>query len=291
MAELRIGVIGATSLVGGFLLSRLRRQGWPITAFSRRQAQADSDVSWVRLGDPAAMRKHEAVRGITHWICVAPVWVLSEYLSMLEVSGARRVIVLSSTSRFTKDTSSDAEEQGIARRLIDAEERVQAWARDRAVEWVILRPTLIYGKGEDKNVSEMARLIRRFGFFPLFGRARGLRQPVHADDVAQACMAAVQAPAAANRAFNLSGGETLAYCDMAARIFDVLGRKPRLLVIPLWAFRAAMAGLCLLPRYRHWSAAMAERMNRDLVFDHAEATTALDFHPRRFTLTVTDLPA
>jgi hypothetical protein len=46
----------------------------------------------------------------------------------------------------------------------------------------------------------------------------------------------------------------------------------------------------LLPRYRHWSAAMAERMNRDLVFDHAEATHDLNFSPRPFQLMAEDLP-
>ena len=96
---------------------------------------------------------------------------------MLERYGACRVVALSSTSRFTKDDSSDPEEQAIALRLADAEARVQAWAASHGVEWVILRPTLIYGLGRDKNIAEIARFIRRFGFFPLFGKAKGLRQP------------------------------------------------------------------------------------------------------------------
>ncbi len=38
----------------------------------------------------------------------------------------------------------------------------------------------------------------------------------------------------------------------------------RLLPVPLFAFRVAVALLRHLPRYRNWSSAMAERMNRDL---------------------------
>jgi hypothetical protein len=45
-----------------------------------------------------------------------------------------------------------------------------------------------------------------------------------------------------------------------------------------------------LPRYRLWSAAMVERMNRDLVFDHSDATRDLDFLPQPFQLTPEDLP-
>jgi len=224
------------------------------------------------------------------WICVAPIWVLPDYFGLLETLGARRVVVLSSTSRFTKGDSSDPEEQAIARRLTDAEVRVQEWAENCGVEWVILRPTLIYGLGRDKNIAEIARFIRRFGFLPLFGGAKGLRQPIHGADVADACLTALQVPCAANRAYNISGGETLTYRDMVARVFAALGRRPHWLNIPLWAFRLALIMLRRLPRYRQWSTAMAERMNRDLVFDHAEAARDLCFKPRAFVLTEGDLP-
>jgi nucleoside-diphosphate-sugar epimerase len=181
-------------------------------------------------------------------------------------------------------------EQATAAKLIDGETRLQAWAESRGIKWVILRPTLIYGLGRDKNISEIARFIRRFGFFSVLGEAKGLRQPIHAMDVAGACLAALQGSAASNRAYNISGGETLAYRDMVARIFMALGRLPRLLTVPLWVFRLAVTTLRCLPRYRQWSAAMAERMNHDLVFDHADAARDLDFKPRAFALAAEDLP-
>lgn len=290
-ARRRISVLGATSLVGACLLPLLTQAGWQVTAYSRRAAQPTGErVSWRQIKDAplAPFPVREGNR--PDWICVAPIWVLPEHFSLLEAQGARRVVVLSSTSRFTKDDSSDPEEQAVARRLAEAEARVQAWAENRGVEWVILRPTLIYGLGRDKNIAEIARFIRRFGFFPLFGKAEGLRQPIHAEDVAGACLAALQAPGAANRAYNLSGGETLAYRDMVARVFAALGRPPRLVHVPLPAFRVAVALMRCLPRYRHWSAAMAERMNRDLVFDHAEAARDLGFKPKAFVLAAGDLP-
>jgi nucleoside-diphosphate-sugar epimerase len=163
------------------------------------------------------------------------------------------------------------------------------WAQTHRVDWTILRPTLIYGFGQDKNVSEIARFIRRFGFFPLLGTAGGLRQPVHVHDVAKACLAALTV-STANRAYALSGGEVLTYRDMAERIFLALGRRLRIVTIPLWIFRGAVAAVRCLPRYRHWSAAMAERMNRNLVFDHSDAEKDLGFTPRRFLLLPTDLP-
>ncbi len=117
-----------------------------------------------------------------------------------------------------------------------------------------------------------------------------MRQPIHAEDVAAACVSALQAPDAANRAYNISGGETLTYREMVARVFAALGRRPRLLTVPLWVFRLAVSVLPCLPRYRQWSAAMAERMNRDLVFDHTEAARDIGFKPRYFALAAEDLP-
>jgi nucleoside-diphosphate-sugar epimerase len=288
----RIGVLGATSFVGACLLPLLTKAGFQVTAFSRQViGPLDDGVEWRRLGLVSQIQLPLAgEEPVSSWVCVAPIWVLPDYFALLDAHSVRRIVVLSSTSRFTKDDSSDPQEQAVALRLADGEARVREWAESRGVEWVILRPTLIYGFGLDKNIAEIARFIRRFGFFPLFGKANGLRQPIHAADVAGACVAALRAPGAANRAYNISGGETLTYRDMVARIFTALDRTPRLLTVPLWAFRLAVAGLRRLPRYQKWSTAMAERMNRDLVFDHAEATRDLDFKPVAFGLATGDLP-
>ncbi len=279
----RVGLLGATSLVGKCLFPLLSNSGVRVCAFSRQPVEPVGDgIAWRNLSDSRSANTDQ----LDHWICVAPIWVLPEHFPLLEASGARRVVALSSTSRFTKVGSGDTAESAVAARLIEAEDRVVAWAKSRGIEWVILRPTLIYGLGRDKNISEIARFIRRFGFFPVFGQAQGLRQPIHAEDVAAACFSALQATDASNRAYNISGGEILPYRDMVVRVFAAIGRPPRMLTMPLWTFRLAVTVL----RFRHWSAAMAERMNRDLVFDHSEAVHDLGFKPRVFMLMVEDIP-
>lgn len=288
MTKRQVGLLGATSLVGECVLRLLAIKDFSVTAYSRSAVEHVSpDVSWRHIESKALLRA--LPNHIENWLCVAPIWVLPDYFKLLEAHGVRRVVALSSTSRFTKVGSDDAAENATAAKLIESEARVQAWAERLGIEWVVLRPTLIYGQGRDKNISEMARFIRRFGFFPLLGSAQGLRQPIHAEDVATVCLAALQVPSAANRAYNISGGETLAYRDMVARVFEVLGRPARLVTVPLWAFSFAVAILRLLPRYRHWSAAMAERMNRDLVFDHSDAARDLGYQPRSFALAAEDV--
>jgi nucleoside-diphosphate-sugar epimerase len=283
-----VGVLGATSQLGRCLLELLNQSEIKVTAFSRRPAtNVDEHIQWREL---SLVAPPEALNEISCWVCAAPIWVLPDYFELLETSGAKRVVALSSTSRFTKGDSTDPAEQAVAQQLMNSEAHLQDWAETKGVEWVILRPTMIYGQGKDKNITEIARFISRWGFFPILGKGDGLRQPVHVEDVAKACLAAITAPAARNRAFDISGAEMLSFKEMTHRIFLVLDKQPRFLLLPRWCFRAALLGLRLIPRFRYWSIAMAERMDRDMVFDHSNAKSALGFAPRPFSLSARDLP-
>ncbi len=281
-----VGVLGARSLVGECLLSLLVARGFPVTAFSRQPSHqhVGPGIQWCQVravadpdGGPKPLQPE-----IRIWISLAPIWVLPEYFGLLEAHNVQRVVALSSTSRFTKEASPNPEERAVARRLAEGERRLGRWAGARRVATIILRPTLIYGYGRDQNISEVARFIRRFGFFPVCGRASGLRQPVHVEDVAAACLAALERQSSGIRHYNLSGGEVLTYRAMVQRVFDALNRRPVFLSLPLWAFRVATLCSRLLPGNRHGWYAMAKRMNQDLVFDHSAAEVDLKFSPRQF---------
>ncbi len=286
-----VGVLGASSFVGACVIQRLRTNGRRIVAFSRspHDGKTESEVTWLQLLSAVAVSRQ--VSPIKDWVCVAPIWALPQYFSMIEESGARRLVALSSTSLFAKKDSPDPSEQELVRGLHAGEQALRTWAEARGVDWVILRPTLIYGHGQDRNVTEILRFARRWGCFPLLGRATGLRQPVHVEDVATACVSALMLPVAGNRAYNLSGGETLSYREMVCRGFVAMGKTPYLVTIPRWLFRLAVTALRVVPRYRNWTMEMAERMNRDLVFDHADAARDLGFSPRPFQLSQGDVPA
>ena len=188
MAELRVGILGGSSLLGERALPLLADTVCQVSAFTRGELKASSArVVWRDADDWHGVE-------LDAFLSFAPIWVVPSYLERLSASKVRRVVVLSSTSRFIKEQSPDPRERALAQCLIRAEDCVRKWAQERGVEWVILRPTMIYGFGRDKNIAEVARFIRRFGFFPLIGGGVGLRQPVHVDDVVQACMAALNTP-------------------------------------------------------------------------------------------------
>ncbi|HVO94993.1 MAG TPA: NAD-dependent epimerase/dehydratase family protein, partial [Terriglobales bacterium] len=224
--------------------------------------------------------------GLIH---LAPLILLPPLLPRLEKLGVKRIIAFGSTSRFTKQNSSDPDERAFARDLAAAEETIAKFCAERSISWTIFRPTLIYGCGMDRNITIITKFIRQFGFFPLIGEGNGLRQPVHADDLASACMAVLDNPLIFNRAYDLSGGETLKYRKMVERIFQALGKPARFLRIPLPLFVGLMHIASLLPRYRFLSGEMVRRMNQDLCFDHAEASRDFDYSPRGFRPNAADL--
>ncbi|HHO48448.1 MAG TPA: NAD-dependent epimerase/dehydratase family protein [Desulfobacteraceae bacterium] len=273
MSEQRTGVIGASSFAGERLLPLLEHEGHAAVPFSRKGGGGTFSL---------AAGPTEVAGSIPNWIYVAPIWTVSHHFPLLEHFGCRRLVALSSTSRFTKRESSSAADRALASRLREGEEEVAEWARRERRTVVILQPTMIYGLGKDKNVAVIARFIKRFGFFPLFGGGSGLRQPVHVDDVASACLAALNIPEGEVRTYVLSGGEVLSYRTMVERIFTALGRKPRIIHCPLPLFALAVSLARLFPSGRELTTEMAVRMNRDQQFDHSAAAADLEFQPRPF---------
>lgn len=287
-----VAVVGATSMVGCALLPMLSQAGVKVLAFTRKpvanQAQNQNGIEWREM---SSLLQEGKVLGISDWVWVAPIKALPEQLANMQRAGAKHVVALSSTSRFTKKSSSSAAERIFVQDLIAAEENLQVWAGKNAATWTVLRPTLIYGLGMDRNVGVIARFIRRFHFFPVLGAASGLRQPIHARDVAAACKAALESSRAANHAYNISGAEKLTYRAMVTRIFEAVAIRPRYLSIPLWMFAAGVSVARLLPQFKSWSSAMAERMNLDMAFDYSDAARDLGFTPQAFKLDAADLPS
>lgn len=297
-----IGVLGATSLVGEALLPILSNSKADVVAFSREPQETnnksglDGNVSWHQLGqsfndDSDVNANISYPKKIEEWVCLTPIWVLPDYLEWLKSLGVKRIVALSSTSRFTKVYSEDTSETTIVKKLVESEEKLIRWATEQEVEWLILRPTLIYGDGKDKNISVIARFIQRFGFFPMFGKGHGYRQPIHVEDVARACYQVLNQRAVSNQAYNISGRERLTYREMVNRVFTTLDKKPRIVTLPLPVLKFGLAVMKIIPRYRGLTSEMITRMNQDMVFEYDEASRDFGFSPRPFELKSNDLPS
>jgi nucleoside-diphosphate-sugar epimerase len=161
-------VLGATSLIGEFMLARLNALG--ITPISLSRRPPTDDVCWVD-GDLADPNLADELPPVATVFSLSPIWLLPQALPALKARGMTRLVAFSSTSRFTKQDSPEASERAVARSLAESEAKVEAFCAEHGVAWTVLRPTLIYVEGRDANVSRLASLIRRFKVLPLSGGA------------------------------------------------------------------------------------------------------------------------
>ena len=134
----------------------------------------------------------------------------------------------------------------------------------------------------DGNVSRLADMARRHGAIPLAGAAAGLRQPVHADDLADLAVRGLQANPPLDLASPACGGTTLAYREVAERIAAAQPRKVRLLCLPRGLMVALVRARMLLPGSRGVNPEMVRRQNIDLVFDDSTLRQTLGWSPRPF---------
>ncbi len=211
---------------------------------------------------------------------IAGIWLLPPHLEVLYDFGVRRLVCFSSTSVPIKQDSANTGEREQARRAFSAEVEIATRCKALGIEWTILRPTLVYGLGMDKNISRAARFIQRFKCYPVAVGACGLRQPVHADDLAAVALKALQTPKAVGQRYDVGGGEVLPYREMIGRIFDALGIRRRFVLLPFLEQVASAAGMVF--QRPEVTGEMVKRMRRDLLCDNGPAAADLGYAPREF---------
>jgi len=288
----RIGIFGARSLVGAAVIDQRTAAEQPTLALSRRVTTPadEAGVGWAPVAPPPP----SAPKPVPTWLSLAPIWGLVEHWSVLEAYGVGQLIAVSSSSVVTKWRAPSRGDRALARRLAEAEATVRARAAARGVACTILRPTLIYGCGRDQNICRIARVIRRFGVFPVTGGGTGLRQPIHAADLAALLLSLVATPArctAGEDALTVGGGERLSYRAMVRRIAAADGRSVRLLPLPVWLTHSALSVLARRTGTIDAALGVAARMTDDLTADNQAVDATVGFRPRGFAPAPEDMPA
>lgn len=271
-------LFGGSGQIGERLLQGLLAAGWQVHAVSRTAQPPRAGVHW-HLGELGALQA-PPVQADAIFSC-GPLDAFADWYRRTPLR-APRVVAFGSTSLEVKRDSLDAAERDVARRLREAEATLFAAAAERAAAVTVLRPTLVYGAGRDRTLSAIAALARRSGWFVLPRSARGLRQPVHVQDLADAALAVLAHPATHGRSYALGGGEVLSYREMVRRVLAALQPPARLLPLPHALFALALSIAHAGGRLRGMNRAALQRMGEDLVFDLAPAQRDFGYAPRAF---------
>jgi NADH dehydrogenase len=122
----------------------------------------------------------------------------------------------------------------------------EKYLQDSGLEWVIVRPTWVYGPG-DVSLNRFLGLAKVMPFIPMFGNGEQPMQPVFIDDVGEVCADAALYAEAANKLFELGGPEGMSLNEVVKTALEVAGTKRALLHQPVAIGKAIGALMSVLP--------------------------------------------
>ncbi len=279
-------VFGASGQIGMPLLDLLRDDAWRVYAVSRHEHVDQPALNWLR-GDLTGV--HELPKYTDVVFSCGPLDLFAQWYATAP-SRCPRVIAFGSTSIEVKRGSADADERNVSARLREGEQRLFDTAAMRNAAVTVLRPTLVYGAGRDRNLMRIVQIARRFSRVVLPRDARGLRQPVHVRDLADAAFRCIDAEASFGKAYALPGGETLAYREMVARVLAAMEPPARLHEVPSPFFNALLAAAHAAGIARDFNEAAVARMRSDVIFDAEPARRDFGYAPRPFRPTAEMFP-
>ncbi|MDR2871787.1 MAG: hypothetical protein LBV45_04570 [Xanthomonadaceae bacterium] len=270
-----IFVTGATSQIGHFLLPRLREKGFSVVALSRRMQETDNvGVRWLAGELPHSPPLSDLPLPLQAIVSFGPLQGLAEWLSRASAAPAPRLIATSSMSVLSKRASTVQSERRLVQQLADGEAEVIVQCERLRMAWTLLRPTLIYGAGLDKSLTPIAQRAVRWRVFPL-PAGDGMRQPVHADDLATAVLRCLENEDSYGKTLSIGGGERLPAAEMFSRVRGCL---------PVWTLPVTlgMPVLRLLSALLPFARGPVSRLRSDLIADNTEIGRILGIRPREF---------
>ncbi len=260
----RILLVGATGFLGRAVAARLADRNAIALVRSTSDRSALPKRMELREGDLAQPLPLADVETLVYCASMGFGHVPG-LLHQLQTEGiVRRAIFVGTTAIFTSLPSASRAVR------VAAEAAVQA----SALDWTILRPTMIYGTARDRNICRLLRFVKRWPVFPQCGNA--LWQPIYVDDLADAIVAALDTPSTSHKAYNLAGAEPLTFADLVRTSARAVGRRILLLPVPL---EAAVLAARLT---RVVSSEQIRRLAENKAFSIADAVRDFNFAPRSF---------
>src|SRR5215208_1998681 len=251
---MRILLTGATGLLGGALLRLLLADGLETRCLLRADSPNTSRLDGERVeilhGDAAREEDlYRALRDTDALLHVAGIEYAPPVVQAASRAGVERVVIVGSGS-------------GLA--------------------WTILRPSMIYGSEQDRNVHRLLRFLERSSVFPVFGPGTNLWQPVYYEDCARGVFEALERPASVRRSYDLPGAEPLTYLDLVKTAAAALGRSPRIVRLPIEPVRRALAAAERLRLPLPVDSGQVMRLSEDKAYPYEGARRDLEYAPRPF---------
>jgi UDP-glucose 4-epimerase len=259
-----IALTGATGFIGRHLLRELGRRGYRLRVLLRRPSTMPLDCASAVIGDLArpsnmaqALADADAVihsAGIAHAMSGVPE---DDYRALntegtialaraAQRAGVRRFVFLSSIRAQCGPTAETVLTEETPPQPTDAYGRSKLAAEQGLagldLDWVALRPVIVYGPGVKANMAQLMRLAR--APFPLpLGGLTAQRSLLSLDNLVTAVECVLARPEPLRRPLIVADPEPLTVAGMIAALRSGLGRRPGVFSVPSALLRGACRAL------------------------------------------------
>ena len=117
----------------------------------------------------------------------------------------------------------------------DAELQLLKLSKNSDMKLIIVRPSLVYGKGMKGNLNLMLAGIKS-GWFPPLPKIVNRRSMIHVDDLVNALIMLSSAPIESGEVFIATDGHPYSSREIYEVMCNILGKKIPKWSIPLWVF-------------------------------------------------------
>jgi len=273
---MKVLVTGGTGLLGGALLGLLLAEGHEVRCLvregSRRASRLDAQRVELVRGDAGSARDlSRALSETDALLHVAGIEYAPQVVEAARQTNIRRVVMVGSTSAHSAYPSRSGPKL-----------RMEQVVRESGLGWTIVRPSMIYGSELDKNVHRLLRFLDRSPIFPMFGSGENLWQPVYHEDCARGVYAALVRSVAVGRSYDLPGAEPLTYLELVRSAARALGKKPRIVRVPIEPVRRGLAAAERLRLPLPVGSEQVMRLREDKAYPYEDARGDLGYAPRPF---------
>jgi NADH dehydrogenase len=237
---MRVAVTGANGFVGRHAVARLVREGHDVRALIRERpdaekelpdAGADMDVRRIDVRKPESLRgAFDGFEVIIHTVAVPT--ERKQRFAEVNVAGVAHVVAearRAGVGRIVHMSALGADPASPYPYLRSKGEG-QAIVTSSGIAHVVLRPSLLFGEGDDFFPRLAFSLL--FAVVPVPGDGRARFQPLHVDDLAQALVASVERREISG-VHEIGGAEAVTYDEMLAETMRGTGKRRATVHVPV----------------------------------------------------------
>jgi nucleoside-diphosphate-sugar epimerase len=184
----------------------------------------------------------------------------------------KKIISLSTSIATSNSEETYANTKYIAEQII----------KESGLNYTVLRPSLVYGKGDKRHIRTLTDFIKKSPFIPIAGNGEYLLHPVYIGDLIFAISKSIDKEEIINKTYTIAGPKPLTFNNIIKTISDALKVKRIKIHIPL-PILTLLAGIYeKVAKDPKVTKEQIKRIASDKAYDISSAIKDLDFNPISF---------